>query len=66
MTLIFDEDLKKLQFPKIKSLVFRVNRLMPLELAAKLLASKNGQKELWRHYQFGFIKKEDVYNKGQR
>lgn len=47
VTLAFEEDLKDLVFPKIKELSFRVNRHMPVELAAKLLALKNDHKEFW-------------------
>ena len=52
VTLAFEEDLKDLVFPKVKELSFRVNRHMPVEMAAKLLALKNDHRDHWLRYEF--------------
>lgn len=48
--MIFDEDLKEMVFPKIQEIEFRVNKFSPLEIAAKLLAVRNGHVNEWRNY----------------
>lgn len=46
--MIFDEDLREMVFPKIQEIEFRVSRNSPMEIAAKLLAVRNGHVNEWR------------------
>ena len=54
--MIFDEDLNRLSVPKVKELLFRVNRDTPFEAAAKALATKNGHPKLWQAYAFSHLR----------
>ena len=54
---MFDEDIKTLIFPKIKSYLFRVSSESLLEIGAKILAIKNDEHHNWRNYTFSLIKK---------
>jgi hypothetical protein len=48
--ILFDEDLRSLNFPKIKEYLFRANKGSTLELAAKALSLKNQHPEKWTNY----------------
>ena len=41
-----------MKFPKTKEIKLKVNSDYPLELCAKLLASRNNHKDAWTNYQF--------------
>jgi hypothetical protein len=45
---MFDEDLRTMEFEKVKKCSMRVNGATPIEIGAKFLAIKNGEPELWR------------------
>ena len=53
--MIFDEDLNTMIFPKVKEMSFKLNSESPFEIAAKVLASRNGHPEIWRNYQFSIL-----------
>ena len=57
---IFDEDLKSMQFPKVKQFEFRISSDAPLEIAAKALANKNEHPDLWRTYSFSMMRKKRI------
>jgi hypothetical protein len=56
--MIFDEDFNTMVFPKVKEMIFRLSSDSPFEIAAKALAHKNGQPELWRRYTFSILRKD--------
>jgi hypothetical protein len=49
---LFEENLNTLIFPKVKEFLFRVAKHSPLEVAAKVLASKNMHPQKWKDYSF--------------
>jgi hypothetical protein len=63
--MVFDEDFRTMNFPKVKSLLFRVSSSSPFEVAAKALALKNGHPELWKSYTFSIITKDPHRNTQQ-
>ena len=54
--MICDEDLKTLIVPRVKEMLYRVNRDAPFEAAAKALAAKNGHPDLWKFYSFSILR----------
>lgn len=52
MRILFEENLNTLIFPKVKEFLFRVAKHSPLEVAAKVLASKNLHAQKWTDYSF--------------
>ena len=57
---IFDEDLRSMQFPRVKQFEFRISSDAPLEIAAKALSTKNEHPQLWRSYSFSMIRKKRI------
>lgn len=60
MRVIFEENLNTLIFPKVKEFLFRVAKHSPLEVAAKILATKNMHPKKWVDYSFSFISKTET------
>ena len=54
--MIFDEDLNKLNVPRVKELVYKVNKDAPFEAVAKALADRNGHPALWQSYSFSILR----------
>ncbi len=61
--LLFEEDVKRLVFPKIREYQFRTNGKSPLEVGAKILSIKNGHPHKWRDYSFSQLRKRVVQKK---
>lgn len=53
--MVFDENLKSMIFPKVKSFIFRVQKDATFEVAAKALANKNEHPHLWQSYTFSIL-----------
>ena len=58
--ILFDEDLRTMQFPRVKEFTFRASSDMNLEVAAKALAVRNDHPQLWKLYSFSVIKRRQV------
>lgn len=56
---LFEENLDILVFPKVKEFVFRVAKHSPLEVVAKVLATKNMHADKWQDYCFAHVSKRE-------